>query len=104
MLRSSGKYTLQYCSVFAYRLTVSIRLVFQDFEDLEENGSVSQITLKRVIKSYCRNENLPNNARRAGLTEAVKRGGTSADTNAPPNAAGMYANKLMVPFYIMNTE
>ena len=91
-------------SIVLFLLTVSIRLVFQDFENLEKNGSVSQISLKRVIKSYCRNENSPNNARRAGLTEAAKRGGTSADTNAPPNAAGMYANKLMVPFYIMNTK
>ena len=91
-------------SIVLFLLTVSIRLVFQDFKDLEKNGSISQISLKRVIKSYCRNGNSPNNARRAGLTEAVKRGGTSADTNAPPNAAGMYANKLMVPFYIMNTK
>ena len=55
--------------------------MFQDFKDLEKNGSISQISLKRVIKSYCRNENSPNNAHRAGLTEAAKRGGTSTDTN-----------------------
>ena len=65
--------------------------MLQDFEDLEENGNVSQISLKRVIKKYWQNQNLPNNARRAGLTEAAKHGATSAATNQTicPNKRGI---------------